>query len=69
MKIKFTVLESQQRDSLNGGTNREFFLLLKQAALLGLRDSGFITQRQHRLADESLYEKYRRKHGNNAWDD
>lgn len=57
MKTYFCFLGTDHRKNLL--EDRAFLLLLQRAVLLGLKEEGYLTQTQQRLAEEILLRQFR----------
>lgn len=58
MKMFFKPIGVENDHPIKKTTDSNFFLLIQQAALLGLKDEGDLTEMQHRHAEENLLQQF-----------
>lgn len=59
MKMCFKLIGIEKRHPVTKANDSSFLLLIQRAALLGLKDTGYLTEMQHRQADEALLRLYK----------
>lgn len=59
MKTVYKFIDTENDHLITKASDTDFFLLIQRAALLGLKDSGFLMEMEYRQAEESLLRQYR----------